>query len=174
MIKGEKFEIIIQKELKCEGDKSLWLFLIGYKQDIFLAIHFIQASLVYLPIKDFSAANIILEKLYSKLSGLKSNISLKGLLLRAFRFKSIYQTLFFINLFGIKRIHPYYISVLTKRYNIKGDSFFTFNFDNDIEDSIIEIRLPPSNEIFGHFISHQNENYFRFKMHRKFKRVLRA
>lgn len=168
------FKILEQKELNHQNIGCHWLMIVAEKQQYYLAIHFNQAAVVYKRIDNLLAAKIILTKLHQKLLRVKNYNKLNSILLRAFRFGSLYQSLFFINLFGIKKIQPYYIEVLTKRYNLRGNSYFTFDVNNQIENSIIEVRFPPKNELFGILISMKNENYFRFQMHRMYKRILRA
>jgi hypothetical protein len=174
MNREEQFEIIIQKELKHCNNMSHWFMLINSEQRYYIAIHSNQAAIVYKQIHNISIANIIIQKLFIKLSKIKDYNKVSGLLLRAFRFDSLFQTLFFLNLYGIKKIHPNYIAVLTKRYNLRGNNYFVMDSNDQIKEYIIEVRIPPKNELFGILISRGEETFFRFELHRKFKRILRA
>lgn len=169
-----KYEIKTQLQLRHKDENIYHLMIVRETQQFYLAIYFNQAVCTYKAIDNLIVAKIILNKLHKKLLSVKNNCKLNGLLTRAFRFNYLYHSLFFLNLFELRKIHPYYIEVLTKRYNLKGFSYFTFNANNEIQNSIIEVRFPPKNELFGIFISKRTENYFRFQMHRKFKRILRA
>ena len=106
MNREEQFEIIIQKELKHCNNMSHWFMLINSEQRYYIAIHSNQAAIVYKQINNLPFAYIIIQKLYIKLSKIKDYNKLRGLLLSAFRFDSLFQTLFYLNLFGMRKIHP--------------------------------------------------------------------
>lgn len=174
MNREEQFEIIIQKELKHCNNMSHWFMLINSEQRYYIAIHSNQAAIVYKQINNLPFAYIIIQKLYIKLSKIKDYNKLRGLLLSAFRFDSLFQTLFYLNLFGMRKIHPKYIAVLTNRYNLKGHNYFVMDANDQIKEYVVEVRIPPKNELFGILISRGEEPFFRFELHRKFKRILRA
>lgn len=174
MNKEKQFEIIMHKEVKHRNTLSHWLMLIKIEQRYYIAIHANQSAIVYKQINNLPFAYIIIQKLYIKLSKIKDYNKLRGLLLRAFRFDCLFQTLFYLNLFGMRKIHPKYIAVLTNRYNLKGYNYFVMDANDQIKEYVVEVRIPPHKELFGILISRGDEPFFRFELHRKYKRILRA
>lgn len=170
----EKIEIATLLELKYANGLSHWLLLLRINNKYYLAIHNHQSAIVYRQVHNTLVANLIISKLHGKLSRLKDYKRTSGLLSRAFRFKNLFQTLFLINIHGMKWIHPNYVTTLTKRYNLKGDAYFNVDENNEITAAIIEVRFPPRYELFGKFISYNNETHYKFYLHRKFRRMLRA
>lgn len=167
----EQFDIIRLYEIKHSDEKCTKLMLVLINDNHYLTIYTQESLLAY---KNLTAklGELILPKMYCKLSKIKSYQHTQFLLEKAFKFKLLYQSLFYINLYGMKKIHPSYIHKLTKRFNIKGDYQFTIDDNYCMQYAEIEVRLPPNYDIFGKFISKANQNYFRFILSPNYKALL--
>jgi len=174
MDKQDKSEIISLRKISHHDKRNHWLFLIRSRNCWYMAVHAHQAAITYKRVHNLLIANHIITKLYEKLNKIKDYKKASALLKRAFKLSSLFQSLFIINIFGMNKIYPTYVSVLIKRYNIKGNCTYSLNENSELKNVKIEVRIAPSFDLFGHFLSDADENFYHFQLHRKYKRMLKA